>query len=120
MQAFDVLADPVRRRILELLSREEQTSGDVVIVIQAEFGISQSAVSQHLRVLRESGFALVRQDGAKRCYSLQAEALVEVEDWLDGLRAAWVPRFEALATEVERGKRKRGKTSLISRGEKPN
>lgn len=108
MHAFDVLADPVRRRILELLASEEQTAGDVVTVIQAEFGISQSAVSQHLRVLRESGFALARRDGAKRRYSIQAEALAKVDDWLESLKAAWAPRFEALATEVERGKRRRG------------
>ena len=107
MHAFDVLADPVRRRILELLSHDEHTSGDVVTVIQGEFGISQSAVSQHLRVLRDAGFALVRQEGAKRCYSLRSEALGEVEDWLERLRATWAPRFEALGTEVERGKRNR-------------
>ena len=107
MHAFDVLADPVRRRILELLASKEQTSGNVATIIEAEFGISQSAVSQHLRVLRESGLALVRRDGAKRRYSLQTEALAEVDEWLESLRAAWAPRFAALATEVERGKRKR-------------
>lgn len=62
MHAFDVLGDPVRRRILELLADGEQTSGAIAAVIQAEFGISQPGVSQHLRVLRESGFTTVRAD----------------------------------------------------------
>ena len=60
MHAFDVLGDPVRRRILELLADGEVSSGEIAAVVQAEFGISQPAVSQHLKVLRESGFATVR------------------------------------------------------------
>ena len=66
MHAFDVLGDPVRRRVLELLAEGEHSSGEVVAVVQAEFGITQSAVSQHLKVLRDSGFASVRIDGARR------------------------------------------------------
>ena len=61
MHVFDVLSDPVRRRILELLCRGEMASGEVVEAIGAEFGITQAAVSQHLKVLRESGFARVGQ-----------------------------------------------------------
>ena len=72
MHAFDVLGDPVRRRILELLAEGEHTSGDIVAAVQREFGISQPAVSQHLRVLRESGFAISRIDGARRLYSIEA------------------------------------------------
>jgi DNA-binding transcriptional ArsR family regulator len=72
MHAFDILGDPVRRRVLELLARGEQCSGDIVTVIQREFGISQPAVSQHLKVLRESGFADVRADGTRRVYSIEA------------------------------------------------
>ncbi len=60
MHAFDVLGDPVRRRILELLASGEHASGEIVEAVQAEFGITQPAVSQHLKVLRESGFASVR------------------------------------------------------------
>lgn len=63
MHAFDVLGDPVRRRILELLADGEQSSGAVTNAIKQEFGISQPAVSQHLRVLRDSGFATVRAEG---------------------------------------------------------
>ena len=73
MHAFDVLGDPVRRRILELLAANELASGEVVDVISAEFGISQAAVSQHLKVLRESGFANVRPEGTRRVYALDTE-----------------------------------------------
>jgi len=60
VHAFDVLGDPVRRRILELLAEGEQPAGAITAVVQREFGISQPAVSQHLRVLRENGFTTVR------------------------------------------------------------
>jgi DNA-binding transcriptional ArsR family regulator len=107
MHAFDVLGDPVRRRILELLATGEHSSGDIVVVVQREFGITQSAVSQQLRVLRDSGFASVRADGARRIYAVRSGRLREVDDWLDRFRASWLPRLDALATEVARGKRKR-------------
>jgi len=109
MQSFDVLADPVRRRALELMSQREQASGEIVKVVEAEFGLSQSAVSQHLRVLRDSGFALVRKDGTKRCYSINPSGFEDVEAWLNQLRRYWGSRMEGLATEVERGKRHRRK-----------
>ena len=105
MHAFDVLSDPVRRRTLELIAQREQASGEIVKVVEAEFGISQSAVSQHLRVLRDSGFALVRKDGARRCYSINPAGFEDVEAWLDQIRQYWAPKMEALATEVARGKR---------------
>ncbi|WP_224250164.1 ArsR/SmtB family transcription factor [Hyalangium gracile] len=108
MHAFDVLGDPVRRRILELLAEGEHASGEIVAVVQREFGITQSAVSQHLKVLRESGFATVRVDGPRRLYAMDAAPLAEVDAWLDRFRAFWTPRLEALATEVARGKKKRG------------
>lgn len=107
MHAFEVLSDPVRRRALELISQREQASGDIVKIVEAEFGISQSAVSQHLRVLRETGFASVRKEGARRCYSINQAGFDDVEAWLDRLRHYWSPKMEALATEVERGKRSR-------------
>jgi DNA-binding transcriptional ArsR family regulator len=108
MHAFDVLGDPVRRRLLELLAEGERSSGDMVAVVQAEFGITQSAVSQHLKVLRDSGFATVRIDGPRRIYAVEAAPMQEVDAWLDRFRAFWTPRLEALATEVARGKRRRG------------
>ncbi len=89
MHAFDVLGDPVRRRILELLAVGEQASGDISAVIQDEFGISQPAVSQHLRVLRESGFASVRAEGTRRLYAVDAAPLREVDAWLERFRGFW-------------------------------
>ena len=107
MHAFDVLGDPVRRRILELLADGEHASGEVVDVIHTEFGLSQPAVSQHLKVLRDNGFARVRPDGARRVYALDPAPLREVDGWLDPFRRFWEQRLDALATEVRRGKRSR-------------
>jgi DNA-binding transcriptional ArsR family regulator len=107
VHAFDVLGDPVRRRILELLAEGEHAYGAISAVIQAEFGISQPAVSQHLRVLRESGFATVRAQGAKRLYAVEPAPLREVEMWLGQFRGFWSQRLDALATELARGKRER-------------
>ena len=107
MHAFDVLGDPVRRRILELLADGDATSGAVCAVIQAEFGISQPAVSQHLKVLRESGFATVRPDGARRLYAVKPERLQDLDAWLDRFRRFWTPHLDALATELARGQRQR-------------
>ncbi|MDY6981596.1 MAG: metalloregulator ArsR/SmtB family transcription factor [Pseudomonadota bacterium] len=109
MQAVGVLGDPVRRRILELLAKGEYSSGDIVAVIEREFGITQSAVSQHLKVLRDNGFASVRGEGTRRLYSVDSAALRELDAWLDQFRGAWLPRLDALATEIARGKRKRQK-----------
>jgi DNA-binding transcriptional ArsR family regulator len=107
VHAFDVLGDPVRRRILELLAEGEQSSGSVTGVIRAEFGISQPAVSQHLRVLRDNGFATVRPEGARRLYAVDDTALREADAWLAKFRRFWVPRLAAMETEVARGKRQR-------------
>jgi DNA-binding transcriptional ArsR family regulator len=107
MHAFDVLGDPVRRRILELLADGEHTSGAIVEVIHDEFGISQPAVSQHLRVLRESGFASVRPEGPRRVYSVETAPLREVDTWLERFRRFWEHRLDALGTEIARGKRRR-------------
>ncbi|MFJ3908576.1 DNA-binding transcriptional ArsR family regulator [Streptomyces sp. 2132.2] len=116
VHAFDVLGDPVRRRILELLAAGEQPSGAVSEVIREEFGISQPAVSQHLRVLRESGFAVVRAEGTRRLYAVQAEPLREVDAWLDRFRGFWEQRLDALGTELARGRRERREQE---RGEAP-
>jgi DNA-binding transcriptional ArsR family regulator len=107
VHAFDVLGDPVRRRILELLASGEQTSGAVTAVIQREFGISQPAVSQHLRVLRDNGFATVRAEGSRRLYAVDSTPLQEVDVWLEPFRQFWSQRLDALATELARGKRER-------------
>ena len=107
MHAFDVLGDPVRRRILELLADGERTSGTVCAVIQSEFGISQPGVSAHLRVLREAGFASVRAAGARRLYAVNSDPLREVDQWLDRFRRFWAPHLDALETELARGRRER-------------
>ncbi|MDI3287015.1 metalloregulator ArsR/SmtB family transcription factor [Polyangium sp. 15x6] len=107
MEAFDVLGDPVRRRILELLADGEQTSGAITEVIQREFGISQPAVSLHLKVLRDNGFATVRAEGTRRLYAVDVRPLQEVDLWLDRFRQFWEQRLDALATELARGKRER-------------
>jgi DNA-binding transcriptional ArsR family regulator len=105
--AFDVLGDPVRRRILELLADGELAAGAIGDVVQQEFGISQPAVSQHLRVLRESGFLSVRPDGVRRLYTVDPRGLQDVDEWLDRFRRFWAPPLAALTTELERGKRAR-------------
>lgn len=105
MHAFDVLGDPVRRRLLELLTEGERAAGEMAEIVQREFGITQSAVSQQLRILRESGFADVRAEGARRLYAVNTDPMRDIDAWLDRFRAFWTPRLEALATEVARGKR---------------
>jgi DNA-binding transcriptional ArsR family regulator len=107
VHAFDVLGEPVRRRILELLSDGEMTAGAVCAVIQDEFGISQPAVSQHLKVLRDNGFATVRPEGARRLYAVNSEPLRDIDVWLDHFRRFWTPHLDALATELARGRRER-------------
>ena len=107
MHAFDVLGDPVRRRILELLAGGELTAGAVAGVVQREFGISQPAVSQHLKVLRDSGFATVRPQGTRRLYAVDAAPFQELDEWLDRFGRFWSQRLDSLGTELARGKRER-------------
>jgi DNA-binding transcriptional ArsR family regulator len=104
MEAFDILGDPVRRRILELLADGECAAGQVVSAIQSEFGLTQPAVSRQLRVLRDSGFAAVRAAGTRRIYALNGEALDDPAGWLADLWRQWNQRLDALETEVARGR----------------
>jgi DNA-binding transcriptional ArsR family regulator len=107
MNAFDVLGDPVRRRILELLADGETTSGGVVEVVSREFGISQAAVSQHLKVLRESGFASVTAQGTRRLYKVETSGFEQVDAWLGRFRGFWETHLDALGKEIERGRASR-------------
>ena len=107
MHAFDVLGDPVRRRILELLAEGELTSGSITHVVQSEFGITQPAVSQHLRVLRDSGFTTVRPEGTRRLYAVDPAPFREVDAWVGTFRSFWEQRMDSLETELARGKRER-------------
>jgi DNA-binding transcriptional ArsR family regulator len=95
---FEVLAEPNRRRILDLLREEERPVGDLV----AALGISQPAVSKHLRVLREAGLVAVRADGQRRLYRTQAEPLREIDEWLAPYRRAWSERLDTLERHLDR------------------
>lgn len=120
VHAFDILGDPVRRRILELLAAGEQSAGELGAVIQAEFDISQPAVSQHLRVLRDSGFASVRPDGRRRLYAVSSGPLQELDEWVAQFRGFWEQRLGALGTELRRGQRDRGARATSSTKAEPH
>jgi DNA-binding transcriptional ArsR family regulator len=108
VQVFEVLGEPVRRRVLEhLAAAGELSAGGLVTLVREEFRISQPAVSQHLRVLREAGVVTVRRDGTRRIYALQEQPLAEAERWLADLRSFWSQRLDALETELARGRRQR-------------
>lgn len=107
MHALDVLGDPVRRRILELLADGELTAGAVSAQVGGEFGITQPAVSQHLKVLRENGFATVRAEGTRRLYAVDGRGPGEARAWLSAFERYWLPKLDALGTELARGRRQR-------------
>ncbi|MEY2450720.1 MAG: hypothetical protein QOD92_294 [Acidimicrobiaceae bacterium] len=94
---FEVLAEPNRRRILDLLREHERPVGDLVI----ELGISQPAVSKHLRVLRDAGLVEVTADAQRRLYRVRAEPLREIDDWLTPYRKAWGRRIDALERHLD-------------------
>jgi DNA-binding transcriptional ArsR family regulator len=97
MTTFEVLADPNRRRILELLRDEERPVGDLV----AELRISQPGVSKHLRVLRTAGLVSVRPDAQRRMYRVRFEPLIELDRWLDPYRRVWTERLDALERRLD-------------------
>lgn len=94
---FEVLAEPRRRQILDLLRDRERTVGDLVDAL----GISQPGVSKHLRVLRDAGLVEARVDAQRRVYRLQPEPLREVEEWLAPFRAAWRDRLDSLERHLD-------------------
>jgi DNA-binding transcriptional ArsR family regulator len=100
------LADPTRRRILELLVDGEVSAGDLA----DEFAVSRPAVSRHLRVLREAGLVQSRVDGQRRVYALDARPLAEIDAWLEPYRRFWAQRLDAFDTEIRRGRRSRRTT----------
>jgi DNA-binding transcriptional ArsR family regulator len=106
-RAFDALGDPMRRRIMELLGEGERPAGAVAEALTAAFGISQPAVSQHLKVLREAGLVTVRAEGNKRIYGVDAEGLDIVRAWLERFADGFAGPLDALETELARGKRER-------------
>ena len=94
---FDVLAEPTRRRILDLLLERSRPVGELV----DELGISQPGVSKHLRVLREARLVAVRQDAQRRWYALNAAPLAEVAAWLQPYRRLWADRLDALERHLD-------------------
>jgi DNA-binding transcriptional ArsR family regulator len=109
--ALDLLGEPARRRILELLAGGEKTSGALSAVVQREFGITQPAVSLHLRVLRDGGLVTVRPEGARRVYAVNPAQLREMDLWLDGFRHFWTPYLDRLELDLQLKRRRRGRTS---------
>lgn len=89
---FEALADPTRRRILDLLRERPRLVGELVDLIQ----ISQPGISKHLKVLREAGLVRVRQDAQRRWYELRIEPLAEIEAWLAPYREQWEARYNRL------------------------
>jgi DNA-binding transcriptional ArsR family regulator len=94
---FDVIAEPNRRRILDLLLEHELPVGDLV----RELAVSQPAVSKHLRILREAGLVEVRSDAQRRLYRVRAEPLRAVDDWLEPYRARWASRLDDLERHLD-------------------
>jgi DNA-binding transcriptional ArsR family regulator len=101
MTTFEALADPTRRRIVELVAERERSAGEIA----ALFSITRPGVSKHLRVLREGGIVTARGEGTRRLYSLDPAALDEVDGWLERCRGFWQNRLDALETELRRGRR---------------
>ena len=103
MAVYEAIADPTRRRLLELLGDGERSAGDLA----EHFAISRPGVSRHLRVLREAGLVRSRGDGQRRLYSADPAPLAEVDEWLERWRGFWGQRLDALDTELRRGGRSR-------------
>jgi DNA-binding transcriptional ArsR family regulator len=104
--ALRALADPSRRTVVERLARGPVTAGELAELLP----IARPGVSRHLRVLREAGLVEVRAEAQRRVYSLRAEPLAEIDEWLGPYRALWEQRLDALHTEIARGKRERRST----------
>ncbi|MGH2837205.1 MAG: ArsR/SmtB family transcription factor [Thermoleophilaceae bacterium] len=102
MTVFEVLAEPRRREILDLLCEGERTVGEIV----ARVRISQPGVSKHLRVLREAGLVDSRTDAQRRVYAVRAEPLAEVAAWLEPYRRLWAGRLDALERHLEGGRKR--------------
>ena len=119
MHVFEVLGDPVRRRILELLADGERSAGEVSAVVQGEFGVSQPGVSQHLRVLRDNGFATVRAVGNRRLYAIDPAPLAEADRWLSRYRRFWTQSLDALGDEIVRERQEDASTGDTRNPDQP-
>jgi DNA-binding transcriptional ArsR family regulator len=103
VQALEALADPTRRRIVELLAERDLDAGEIA----SHFDVSRPAVSRHLRVLREHGLVQTRSDAQRRIYSLDPRPLAEVDAWLAKYRVFWTNRLDALDVQLRRARRRR-------------
>lgn len=101
MNAVAALADPTRRRIIELLSDGERSAGEIA----SHFRMTRPGVSRHLRVLREQGLVQARVESQRRLYSLDPAPLAELDDWLARYRSFWTNRLDAFGTELRRRQR---------------
>lgn len=101
MSAFEAIAEPTRRRIVELLADGERSAGDIA----SHFPTSRPGISRHLRVLHAAGLVKARTEGTRRLYSLDATPLEEVDAWLARYRVFWTNRLDALDTEIRRRRR---------------
>jgi DNA-binding transcriptional ArsR family regulator len=102
MSAFEALAEPTRRRIVELLADGERSAGEIA----SHFSTSRPGISRHLRVLHEHGLVSARMEGTRRLYTLDPAPLEEVDAWLEQYRRFWANRLDALDTEIRRRRRK--------------
>jgi DNA-binding transcriptional ArsR family regulator len=100
--AFNAVAEPRRRQILDALAGGERSVNDLV----RELRLAQPQVSKHLRVLREVGAVSVREDGRRRLYRLNGQALKPIHDWVQAYEDSWSERFEQLDVVLEDLKRK--------------
>jgi DNA-binding transcriptional ArsR family regulator len=97
VSTFEVLAEPSRRRILDLLRQRPRAVGELVETL----GLSQPGVSKHLRVLREAGLVRVRPDAQRRWYELDPGPLAEIDAWIEPYRALWAGRLDALEAHLD-------------------
>jgi DNA-binding transcriptional ArsR family regulator len=103
LNAIEALADPTRRRIVELLADGERSAGEIA----AQFETSRPGISRHLRVLREHGLVRAREEAQRRLYSLDPAPLAELDEWLARYRGFWANRLDALDTEIKRRRKER-------------
>ena len=103
MLAFTALADPTRRKIVELLGRGERSAGEIA----DEFDVSQPAISQHLKALRDAGLVRMRAEAQRRIYALDPEGLAAIDTWLEGVRRFWPGKLDALERELRKPTKRR-------------
>ena len=107
MNGFDVLAEPTRRQILDLVRDEERSVNELVL----DLSMSQPAVSKHLRILKDNGFVRSRVDGQRRMYRVDPTAFVEVGEWLEPYRRLWEDRLDSLQRYLDSVQRNGGETT---------